>query len=190
MMEVVSERVSIDRRDGRTSVVISARLPKPKEALLVAWFLCWLLVGAYVIHYRTTLPVADPLRQYILGFLVFWLYFAVKVGRAVLWRLKGFELWRLKDGVLTIKDSMFGFGKANTYFVENIQKLGALRIDRSSFKFQLNESFWNIGGERIGFEYLGRKVIFGKGLEEAETKRVLFVLQEALKEARKKAAGQ
>ena len=36
MMEVVSERVSVDRTDGRTSVVISARLPKRKEALLVA----------------------------------------------------------------------------------------------------------------------------------------------------------
>lgn len=189
-MEIVSERVSIDRRDDRTSVVISARLPKQKEALLVAWFLCWLLVGAYVIYARTQLPVNDPLRQYILGFLAFWLYFAVKVGRAVLWRLKGFEQWRLKDGMLTIKDSILSFGKANTYFVENIQKLGALKIDRASFKYQFNDSFWNIGGERLGFEHLGRKVIFGKGLDEAESKRVLFVLQEALKEARKKSAGQ
>lgn len=189
-MEIVSERVSIDRSHGRTSVVISARLPKGKEALLVAWFLCWLLVGAYVIHARTQLPEGDPLRQYMLVFIAFWLYFAVRVGRAVLWRLRGFEQWRLKDGVLTLKDSIFGYGKARTYFVENIQKLGALNIDRTSWKYQLNDSFWSIGGERLGFEHLGRKVIFGKGLDEAEAKRVLFVLQEALKEARKKVAAQ
>lgn len=189
-MEIVSDRVSIDRNAERTSVVISARLPKQKEALLVSWFVCWLLVGVYMLYARTKLPVADPLRQYMLILLAFWLYFAVKVGRAVLWRLKGFEQWRLKDGVLTVKDSIFGYGKANTYFIENIQKLGALNIDRTSFKYQLNDSFWNIGGERLGFEHLGRKVIFGKGLNEAESKRVVSVLQDALKEARKKVAAQ
>lgn len=190
MMEIVSERVSIDRTDGRTSVVISARLPKRKEAMLLAWFLCWLLIGAYVAYERTTLADGDPLRQFMLAFLAFWLYFAVKVGRTVLWRLKGFEQWRLKDGVLTIKDSILGYGKAHTYFVENIQKLGALNLNPSSFKHQLNDSFWTIGGERLGFEHLGRKVAFGKGLDAVETKRVLFALQDALRAARKEAAAQ
>lgn len=189
-MEIVSERVSIDRSADRTSVVISARLPKGKEALLVAWFLCWLLVGAYIIHARFQLSEGDTLRQYLLVFLAFWFYFVVKVGRAVLWRLKGFEIWRLKDGVLTIKDSIFGYGKANTYFVENIQKLGALNIDPTSFKYQVTDSFWTIGGERLGFEHAGRKVIFGKGLNEAEAARVVAVLQDALRSARRKAAAQ
>ncbi|MBL7956042.1 MAG: hypothetical protein JNJ91_13490 [Flavobacteriales bacterium] len=189
-MEIVSERVSIDRADGRLSVVISARLPKSKEALLVAWFIAWLASGVYVAIARAGLPEGDPKRQFWLVFLAFWAYFLVRVGRAVLWRLKGFELWRLKDGVFTVKDSIFGYGKANTYFVENIQKLGALNIDATSFKYQLTDSFWTIGGERLGFEHLGRKVIFGKGLNEAESKRVLYVLQEALKAARKQSTAQ
>lgn len=189
-MEVVSERVSIDRADGRTSVVISARLPKGKETMLVAWFVAWLASGVYVMIARTGLPDGDPKRQFWLVFLAFWAYFLVRVGRAMLWRLKGFELWRLKDGVLTIKDSIFGYGKANTYFVENIQKVGALNVDATSLKYQLTDSFWTIGGERLGFEHLGRKVIFGKGLNEAESKRLLHVLQDALKEARKRTPAQ
>lgn len=189
-MEIVSDRVSIDRSGGRTSVVISARLPKQKEALLVAWFVAWLVCGVAILIARSGLPEGDPKRQFWLVFLAFWAYFFVRVGRAVLWRLKGFEQWRLKDGVLTIKDSIFGYGKARPYFVENIQKLGALNIDRTSFKYQLNDSFWTIGGERLGFEHLGRKVIFGKGLNEAESKRVVSVLQDALKEARKRAVAQ
>lgn len=186
MMERISERVSVDRSDGRTTVVISARLSKGKEALLVAWFVAWLAIGAYVMVERASLPAGDPVRQYLLVFLAFWLYFAVRVGKAVLWRLKGFELWRLKDGTFTIKDSLFGYGKANPYFIENIQRLGLLTVDRTSIKYQLNDSFWTIGGERLGFEHLGRKVIFGKGLDDAEAKRVLFVLQDALKRERKK----
>lgn len=189
-MEHVSERVSIDRRDGRLSVVISARLPKGKEALLVAWFLAWLLVGGYVIYERAQLPEGDPTRQFILGFLAFWLYFAVRVGRAVLWRLKGLELWRLKEGSFAIKDSIWGYGKAATYFVENIKQLGSLNVDRSSLKYQLSDSFWTIGGERLGFEHLGRKVVFGKGLNDEEVRRLLFVLQDELKKARKQEAAQ
>ncbi len=185
-MERISERVSVDRGDGRTSVVISARLTKGKEALLVAWFLAWLAIGIYVMVERTRLPAGDLVRQYLLVFLAFWLYFAVRVGKAVLWRLKGFEVWRLKEGTFTIKDSLFSYGKAHPYFIENIQRLGLLTVDRTSIKYQLNDSFWTIGGERLGFEHLGRKVIFGKGLNDEEAKRVLFVLQDALKRERKK----
>ncbi|HRH70678.1 MAG TPA: hypothetical protein PLB89_14340 [Flavobacteriales bacterium] len=185
-MERISERVSVDRSEGRTSVVISARLPKAKEAMLVAWFVAWIAIGAFVLYERGTLPAGDAIRQYLLIFLAFWLYFAVRVGKAVLWRLRGFELWRLKDGSFTIKDSIFGYGKAHPYFIENIQRLGLLTVDRTSIKYQLNDSFWTIGGERLGFEHLGRKVIFGKGLNDEEAKRVLFVLQDALKRERRK----
>lgn len=187
-MEFLSERVSVDRKDGRTSVVISARYPRSKEAVLVAWTIAWMLCGAYVINARTELAEGDPLRQYLLVFLAFWLYFMLKVGRATLWRLKGFEVWRIKDGALTIKDSLFGYGKATTYFVDNIQKFGAIDIDPSSWKFQWDTSIWVIGGERLVFEHLGKKVVFGKGLNEEEAKKLIVVLKNALKQERKKIA--
>lgn len=184
-MELLSERVSIERGAGQTTVVVSARLPKGREALLVAWTVAWLLCGGYIFYARTQLPPGDPTRQYLLAFLAFWAYFAFKVGRALLWRLKGFEFWRIKDGALTIKDSLFGYGKANTYFVQNITKLGLLNMDRRSWKWHLNESFWVIGGERLGFEHLGRKVAFGKGLTDEEARALVPVLKHALTQARR-----
>ena len=186
-MEQISERVSVNRTEDRTSVVISARVDRSKEALLVTWFVAWLLVGAVVIWQRTKIPAGDDLRQFLLAFLAFWLYFAVKVGKAVLWRLKGMELWRMKDGTLTIKDSIFGYGKAKPYFIQNMQRLGLLQIDPASWKYQLDQSFWNIGGNRLGFEYVGKKVIFGKGLNDEEAKRLLYILNDLLKAERKKA---
>jgi len=69
-------------------------------------------------------------------------------------------------------------------------KLGLIDIDRTSWKWQLNDSFWVMGGERLGFEHLGKKVAFGKGLTDEEAKRVVLTLQEALKKARKQAAAQ
>lgn len=184
-MEYVSRRVSVDRGDGRTSVVIGARLSKWREALLVTWAVAWLLCGVYVIYARTTITPGDPLRQYLLAFLAFWAYFLLRAVKAVLWRLKGFELWRIKEGRVTIKDSTLGFGTARTYFVENIQRLGLIKQEPTSLKWQLNNSDWVIGGERLGFEHLGRKVVFGKGLDEAEAKALLKLLEQELRRERK-----
>jgi hypothetical protein len=152
-MEYISDRVSVDHTPTGVSVVISARLPRVKEAMLVAWFLAWLGCGVYVVIELGRTPAGD-LRTFITAFMAFWTWFAIRIGRVVLWRLKGFELIRLKDGHFTIKDSIFGYGRANAYFVENVQRVGMLEVDASSWKWQLNDSFWVMGGERLGFEHL------------------------------------
>ncbi|MCC7502560.1 MAG: hypothetical protein IT229_08535 [Flavobacteriales bacterium] len=188
-MEFLSERVSLDKREGVTSVVISPRLSRGNEALLLAWVLAWTCCGAYVIYELFQMPSGEQ-RSFTLAFMAFWTYFEVRMVRVLLWRTKGFEKWRLKDGTLTIKDEILGYGRANDYFVENIQKLGLIEMDRTSWKWQLNDSFWVMGGERLGFEHLGKKIVFGKGLTDAEAKQVLGTLQEALKKARKQAAAQ
>lgn len=177
-MERVSDRVSVNREPGRTTVVISARLSRGREALLVAWTLAWLVCGGLILWETLRQPKGE-LRQYLFVFLAFWTYFLVRVGRAALWRLKGFELWRIKDGVLTIKDSVLGYGKATDHAMENISDLGPLDRDQRSWKWHLNESFWVMGGERLQFTALGRKVAFGKGLNDAEAARLLAILKHA-----------
>lgn len=189
-MEQLSERVSIERGEGRLSVVISARTSRGSEALLIAWSLAWLLCGVYVMVTRNGLSEEDPLRQYLLAFMAFWLYFAVAIGKALLWRLKGFELWRIKYGTLVVKDSLFGYGKAQNYFVDNIQQLGLLQVDESSWKWQWNRSVWVIGGERLGFDHLGRKVVFGKGLTDEEAARLVPLLKSALKYERRNSGSE
>ena len=185
-MEYLSERVSVDRSKGRTSVVISARLPKAKEAMLVTWFLAWSICGAYILWEVAHMPPGDQ-RQYFLVFMAFWTYFAIKIGRSALCRTKGFELVRVKDGVLTLKDSIWGLGKARDHFVENITELGMLNVDQRSWKWQLNESFWVMGGERLGFKHHGKYVAFGKGLTDHEAQQVLRVMKHAMAEARREA---
>ncbi|MCB0790258.1 MAG: hypothetical protein H6595_03890 [Flavobacteriales bacterium] len=191
-MEFLSPRVSIERSKDRLSVVISARLPKWQETLLVAWFLAWLLSGGYIFYSYLHLPHGG-LRQYLLVFLAFWAYFALRIGKAVAWRLKGFESWRLKGGVFTLKNSIFGLGKARDHFVENIQDLGPLGRNERSLKWQINESFWVIGGERLVFTDRGRKFGFGKGLNDKEVGALLPLLEHAMHRERGRAeqpAGQ
>ncbi len=183
MMEKVSDRVSVKREPGRLSVVISARLPRASEALLVAWTLAWLVCGVLLLVEALRQPKGE-LRQYLFIFLAFWTYFMVRMGRSTAWRLKGFELWRIKDGVLTIKDSILGYGRATDHVLDNIRELGPMDRDERSWKWHLNESFWVMGGERLQFTCMGRKVAFGKGLTDAEARRLLAVLRQAMQQTR------
>ncbi len=50
--------------------------------------------------------------------------------------------------------------------MENIQRFGLLTIDETSWKWQVVDSFWTRGGERLGFEHLGKKVA-GQGPDAA-----------------------
>ena len=72
--------------------------------------------------------------------------------------------------------------------MENIKQFGLLEVDETSWKWQLNDSFWVMGAERLGFTHVEKKVIFGKGLDKEEARRIAVVLERALKQARKASA--
>ncbi|MBS1581344.1 MAG: hypothetical protein JST66_04000 [Bacteroidetes bacterium] len=188
-MEFISERVSIERSRSEggegLSVVISPRLPRIQQALLLTWSVAWTCCGLYFIYQLTQPQERADTHRGLLIMLAFWTYFEVRIGRVLLWRLKGFEVWRIRNGRFTIKDSLFRYGKANEYFIENIQRFGLLTIDETSWKWQMVDSFWTRGGERLGFEHLGKKVAFGKGLTRQEAQRLAQVVDGQLKRARR-----
>ncbi len=183
-MEFVSGRVSVERTGEQLSVVIAPRLSRLHEALLVAWNLAWWACGVFILLEMVRMPAGSQ-RTFWIAFMAFWAWFALRIGRVMLWRLKGVELLRLKDGRFTIKDSIFGYGRANDYFTENIQRFGMLAVDESSWTWQLNDSFWVMGAERLGFEHMGRKVVFGKGLSRDEAQGLAPIIEGALRQARR-----
>ena len=179
-MEFISDSVSIDQGKDRLSVVISQKLDGWKKSLFVTWFLFWSCCGVYFIMALVVEPLKET-QLLLVVLLAFWSYYAWKIGKALLWRLKGVEQWRVKEGVLTIKDSINGYGRSKKYFAENIQKLGVMDIDESSWKWQMSNSIWQIGGERIGFEYLGKRIGIGKGLSKQDAQKVVRKVERALR---------
>ncbi|MEO7082520.1 MAG: hypothetical protein ABIY71_13390 [Flavobacteriales bacterium] len=183
-MEFISERVSYQRQEDGLSVVISNRLPRSKQFMLYAWLLAWTACG-YVFIYELSRGVEKDMFIPLIIMLAFWIYFEVRVFRVVLWRLKGFELWRVQNGELTVKDSLFRLGKANRYFIANIKRFGPLNMDETSWKWQMSDSFWTRGAERLGFEYHDKKVAFGRGLTKEEAGKLAQLLAAELKRERK-----
>ncbi|MBX2982049.1 MAG: hypothetical protein WBB32_03590 [Flavobacteriales bacterium] len=186
-MEFISDRVSYQQWEGGLSVVISNRLPRSKVFLLIAWLLAWTACG-YVFIHEFSRGVEKDMFVPMIILLAFWIYFEIRVLLVVLWRLKGFELWRVQEGELTIKDSLFRLGKANRYFIANIKRFGLLNMDETSWKWQMSDSFWTRGAERLGFEYHEKKVAFGRGLTKEEAGKLVHLVAAALKRERKSGA--
>lgn len=176
----------MERHDGVATFVISARLPKQQRLMLILWTLVWTACGAAFLR-EAILDRTPAMRVPLMIMLAFWAYFEYTILRALLWRLKGFELWRVMEGELIIKNSLFHFGNADRFFVANIQRLGLLNVEEDSWKWQWNDSFWTRGAERLGFEYLGRKVGLGRGLSADEARKLAPLLATELKRERKSA---
>ena len=183
-MEFIRDRVSVERQGEGSSIVIVSRLPKRQGALLIGWLVAWTLCGVAFL-YEFLHGAGPDMRVPLFIMLAFWGYFELRIIRVVLWRKKGFELLRVKDGELTIKNSLYRFGKATRYFIANIQRLGLLNMDETSWKWQMSDSFWTRGAERLGFEYHEKKVAFGRGLTEEEAREVVQLLAAELKRERK-----
>lgn len=175
-MKWIGERISyVDQKDGITTFVIYPEKVIWKNNLLSAWLTVWVLIGGYVI-YSLFKDYTREEKLVLIVFLSFWLYFLVRVGRATLWQLKGKELIRINDQVLMIKRSIFSYGKAQSYFLENISKVKIEEVKESNLGFQFERSIWVVGGEKLSFEYQGKTVRLGRKLNETDAKLFFRVL--------------
>lgn len=179
----LSERISYRVGRDSTSIVISGKVERWKETALAAWVLAWTASGIYFMtQLATELP--RETKMGIVVMLFFWLYFEIKVGRALMWRLWGFEQLRFSAGRLTIKNSIKGFGKRRDYFLDNIGRFEKVPENPRSIVASMEESFWVVGGERLYFEHLGKQVGLGRQLNATETAKLQELLNKELKKYR------
>lgn len=178
-IKFISERISYRKTSEETTIIITGKIERSKESLLLAWILAWSFCGILIL---IALFGDYPREQklYFVIFLSFWTYFEYKVIYVFRYRKWGKEYLRIADGKLTIKRSISKIAKANEYFIENIRNLSIIEKNNKSFFQQLEKSFWTIGDEGISFEYLGKFIKLGIQLDEVENKKLLKFLKEEL----------
>lgn len=181
-VKFLSPKVSHQQHTDSFSIVVSAKIERWKEAVLLAWVFAWTASGVFFV-YQLTQPLPRETKMGIVILLFFWLYFELRVGRALMWRLWGYEQLRFRSGKFSVKRNIRGFGKQRDYVLANIERFKP--VDRSgSFFGTMDESFWVVGGQRIYFEHLGKKVGVGMQLDEQDTRKLLDLLQKQLKKYR------
>ena len=98
-----------------------------------------------------------------------------------MWRKSGKEILVFKKGEMTLQNAFGNRGKKEKFKLEEIKQLGIVKQDENSFFYFLDDSFWIMGGERLGFVYNRSKIRFGKQLNPRDAQTLLRSVDSAVK---------
>jgi hypothetical protein len=179
-MKLISDKVSYNAEKGDLTIVVLGRVERWKETLLLAWILAWTFCGIAFL-YALLNESSKEMKLALFTLIMFWTYFEVKIGRTFLFRKYGSEFIRVSEDKLSIKQGIKGYGKADEYFIENISGFGIIKRSEKSFFGFIENSFWFLGYETIGFEYKNKMVKFGMQLNQQEVTKVSSLIQAKIK---------
>jgi hypothetical protein len=187
-MKWIGSRISFVDGKDKTSIIVYPDDIFWQKALMGAWFAMWVSIGVTMM-WSLTLKLSEQEQIIVWIFLVFWLYFAVRVGRAFFWLLWGREMIKIDGIALTFKKSIKSYGKATPYYLENIRKMSVFTPKLNSFQEVYENSPWIRGGERIEFEYLGKTIRFGRKLTDKDAKLLHGLITKKLDEQLRRKKG-
>ncbi len=174
-MKWIGERISFVEHENKTTIIITPEKVGYIRPMMMAWFFMFSTIGAVLLWYYLNFPTTKQEQIILFVFAGFWSYFFFRIGKALSWLMWGKEAIKVDKIAFSLKRSIKGFGKSKEYFLENISKINLNVPEKKSFQAAYESTPWIRGGERIEFEYLGKRVNFGPKLNEQDAK-LLFKL--------------
>ena len=166
-MKYIGKRISLKQKEAELSIVILSLTNKTKNSLLFIWLLLWTLSGITVLVYY--FKIADHnTKAAIIVWFGFWVYFEYMIAKALLWRKYGKEIIKLRDNKLLYKRDIAGKGKIRVFEFNFMKDLRIIEEKSNSFVENLNNSYWVIAGEKLGFDYYGKEIKIGIQLDEQD----------------------
>lgn len=185
-MKWIGERISFHEDKQRATFIVYPEKKALISALMGAWCAMWLAIGVTMIWSLFNLKMTQQENIISLVFMVFWFYYAQRVGRSFLWILYGKEMLKINEVGLVVKIATGSYGKAKEYFHENITKMQLHHPKENSLQAVWENSPWVAGGERIEFEYKGKLIRFGRKLSEKDAKTLFqMIVKRVESQARK-----
>ena len=99
-----------------------------------------------------------------------------------MWRKGGREIIRISKGKLEIMNAYWKRALPETFLIGSIFKLGLIKRNPGNFLAFLDDSFWIIGGEKVGFSHSGAKIRVGKQLSDKDAELLIRVIESGMKE--------
>lgn len=176
----IGKRISVSRTRDSLSIIIGQKVERWQEALLLAWVAAWLFCG--IVFLREMLLASGGMRIFLVITNSLWLFLLVRIGKVLFWRLGGRELITFEKGKIVIQNAFWNRGRKEVFLISNIFKPGIIKRDSTNFFAFLDNSFWVMGGDRCGFSYSGRKIVFGKQLDMRDAEAIMRIFEQALRE--------
>lgn len=177
-------KVSVDKTDEGTVFTIYPQIQPWQTVALVAWIVIWTICGM-VLFFGASINATAEQKLFLMVFAVFWAYFLFYSVRTLMWYRSGVEYLRVGRDTLDYKRSWRTYGKVFSYDLQTMRNLGLVNYGKNTFAKTYHDAFWTLGGEMIGFEYIGKKVVLGRRLSEADAKRIIDAIAAAGRQAGK-----
>ena len=183
-MKTIGERISYKHHpENYTTFVISTKIERWKETLLLTWIIAWTFSGAVFLYFLLLGELGKEEKLILFVLSVFWAYFEYRIVRVFLWRKYGVEYIKIDEDKFTIKKSILGYGKAKSYLTQQIDvnKVESLKQNPKSFAKVMNDSFWVMGEGAVRFSDKNDFVYFGHQLEAEDSEKLAKTIKSTLK---------
>lgn len=113
----------------------------------------------------------------MVAWFVVWTVAGVLAVYAWLWQVMGKEIVTVRDGSLTLRRDVGGFGLDKVYDLDQVRELRAEPAVFDPMDLSMALQLWGIGGGAIAFDYEGKIRRFGIGLDETEAKQAVAAIK-------------
>ena len=168
---------------------ITQQISARNMGLLSGWLVLWLSLEAAVLYVWTQEPTAGNAWLGYAIYSAFWAFFAFRIGKVWMWRLRGSE--RIVANTRGISVAMaFGRRGLPDFFAHGAFT-GVTRVEENPTQIlrSFEQAFWSMGGETLQFKAGRRTMVFGKQLADRDADALLKLLQRATDRLARKAAS-
>lgn len=174
-MEVLSDRVSVVRNEGGTSIVISSFADRKKSRLVGALLLMW-IVGGVIMFWSFPSIKEEKTKIVVIIWAAFWLYFLYVMVRLYRWKKYGHEVIKITGDLMKYKKDVKGRGWVYDFNLGQVEKLRISETENPTWVKNLGGDFWNTDCDSIRFNYEEREISLGYQLSKEERQKLINVL--------------
>lgn len=180
----IGKRIQVQKFKYEIRISISQQVERWQEAMLIAWLSGWTFCGMVFIGYAVESQDFSE-RMFFIILSSVWFFFFIRIGKVLMWRKMGRELISITPEGLALKNAMGKRGKAEVFKLDSILKLGIIKHEDTNFLSFLDQSFWVIGGDRVGFNHGNAKIRLGKQLSIKDAELLVRTMDSAIREFKK-----
>ena len=178
-VQSIGDRITYAWHEDALTVIIDQAIPRSQRLMLEGWFLAWLGVGGATATEMAGTTGSD--RTFFLVFMAFWVFFAFRVLKVILWRRIGREMVRITAEGMSVKNAFNDLGRARFFIKDNIKKMEVVQRDPTKFMQNLDQSFWIMGGDSLQFTYLRGRFVLGKQLDNKSAAQLAKLIDSGLR---------
>jgi len=157
-------------------------IPSKKNIFIIlflsVWLVGWALGEIMVPRELFSDKPDDASKIFLVVWLVVWTIGGIFAIYIWLWNLTGKEIISVNSLSITVKRSLFGYGREKEYEMTHINNLRVSPQPFNPWNFSSGLQCWGIGGGVIAFDYGARTYRFGSGIDEAEATQLLEKIKE------------